>query len=92
LIVQQLSGVSAEPLLVQPGPELVEATLSAGILVLGLSERWREEGLGPVRSEIVAKTRAPTLFVRRGTRPGALAPADSMTRFKWSTAGADQVR
>jgi len=51
------------------------------------SERWREEGLGPVRAEIVKAAPAPILLVRRGTRAGALAPRDDMTRFKWSRAG-----
>lgn len=92
LIVQQLSGVSAEPLLVRPGPELIEATMSAGVLVIGLSDRWREEGIGPVRGQIAGRTQAPTLFVRRGTRPGALAPRDTMTRFRWSAATASEVR
>jgi Bacterial transcriptional activator domain len=31
----------------------------------------------------------PTLFLRRGARPGDLAPAETATRFRWSlTAGA----
>ena len=46
----------------------------AGLLVVGLSERWRQEGLGPTRSEIARAAPAPVVFVRRGTRPGALAP------------------
>jgi len=87
LVVQQLAGIPAEPVLVKPGPAVVEATRGAGLLVIGLSERWRQEGLGPVRSEIAKTAPAPTLFVRRGERPGALAPRDDMTRFRWSTAG-----
>ena len=43
--------------------------------MIGLSERWRQEGLGPTRSEIAKAAPAPMLFVRRGLRPGALAPA-----------------
>jgi hypothetical protein len=27
------------------------------------------------------------LFVRRGSRPGALAPSTDVTRFSWSAAG-----
>ena len=49
--------------------------------------RWREEGLGPTRSEIARAAPAPVLFVRRGTRPGALAPREDVTRFSWSAAG-----
>jgi hypothetical protein len=47
---------------------------------------WRQEGLGPVRSAIARSAPAPTLFVRRGTRPGALAPRSDLTRFTWSAA------
>ncbi len=87
LVVQQLAGIAAEPVLVEPGPQLVAAAKGAGLLVIGVSERWRDEGLGPVRSEIAKTAPAPTLFVRRGQRPGALAPKDNMTRFRWSSAG-----
>ena len=40
-------GVSAEPLVAEPGREgVVDATGRAGLLVIGLSERWEREGLG----------------------------------------------
>jgi hypothetical protein len=55
--------------------------------VIGLSDRWRQEGLGPTRSEIAKAAPAPTLFVRRGLRPGALAPRGNETRFTWSSPG-----
>jgi K+:H+ antiporter len=92
LVVQQLAGIAAEPVLVEPGPQVVEAAAGAGLLVIGLSERWRSEGLGPVRSEIAKTAPAPTLFVRRGERAGALAPKDNMTRFRWSSADAPARR
>jgi hypothetical protein len=72
--------------LVEPGRPVLRAAEGAGLLVVGLSERWREEGLGPVRAEIVKTAPAPTLLVRRGTRPGALAARDDVTRFRWSRA------
>ncbi len=84
LVVQQLAGVSTEPVLAGPGQDVVRAASVAGLLVIGLSERWRQEGLGPLRSEIARRAPAPILFVRRGQRPGALAPKDDMTRFQWS--------
>ncbi|TMK27404.1 MAG: hypothetical protein E6G64_12490 [Actinobacteria bacterium] len=92
LVVQQLAGIAAEPVLVEPGPQLISAASRAGLLVIGLSERWRQEGLGPVRSEIAKTAPAPTLFVRRGERPGTLAPKEDMTRFRWSSAGAPLAR
>jgi hypothetical protein len=86
LVVQQLAGITAEPVLVNPGPDVIRAASGAGLLVVGLSDSWRDEGLGPVRSEIVKTAPAPTLLVRRGTRPGALAARDDVTRFRWSRA------
>ena len=57
---------------------------SAGLLVVGLTERWRSEGLGRTRTEIALSPPAPTIFVRRGLRPGALAPSSTRTHFTWS--------
>jgi hypothetical protein len=87
LVVQQLTGITAEPLLANPGADLMNKAEDAGLLVVGLSERWKEEGLGALRAEIVKSASAPTLLVRRGTREGVLAARDSVTRFRWSQAG-----
>jgi Kef-type K+ transport system membrane component KefB len=88
LLVQQATGVATEPLMVAGGRDgIVEAAQGAGLLVVGLSERWRREGLGATRSAIAKAAPAPVLFVRRGTRPGVFAPSDSVTQFNWSMAG-----
>jgi len=86
LVVQQLAGITTEPVLVDlSNGGLLPATLGAGLLVIGLSDRWKSEGLGPVRAEIAKAAPAPILFVRRGTRPGALAPrTGDVTKFAWS--------
>jgi ADP-ribose pyrophosphatase YjhB (NUDIX family) len=85
LIVQRIAGVAAEPLLGGPGRRgIAELADGAGLLVVGLSERWRQEGLGRVRGELAEKPPAPTVFVRRGSRPGGLEPAETRTRFRWS--------
>jgi DNA-binding SARP family transcriptional activator len=84
LAVQRALGVAAEPLLVEPGPDaLVAAAAEAGVTVVGLSDRWRKEGLGPSRAALAGSGR-PTLLVRKGLRPGGLAPAENLTRFTWS--------
>jgi Kef-type K+ transport system membrane component KefB len=89
MLVQQYAGIAAEPVMAEPGREgIIEAAEGSGLLVLGLSDRWKEEGLGPTRSEIAKTAPAPTLFVRRGLRPGALAPRGDVTRFTWSSPGA----
>jgi hypothetical protein len=54
------------------------------LVVVGLSERWRQVGVGAVRLALAEKARAPVLLVRRGLRPGGLAPSASLTRFTWS--------
>jgi Kef-type K+ transport system membrane component KefB len=88
LLVQRFVGVAAEPLLAEAGREgLVQAAAGAGLLVIGLSDRWREEGLGPVRREIAGAAPAPIIFVRRGLRAGALAPRTDVTQFTWSHVG-----
>ena len=88
LIVQRTMGVVAEPLLANPGRKGVIALAGeAGLLVVGLSERWRLEGLGRVRGELAEAPPAPTVFVRRGPRPGGLSPAETRTRFSWSLTG-----
>jgi DNA-binding SARP family transcriptional activator len=85
LIVQRIAGVAAEPLLASPGRKEVMALADgAGLLVAGLSERWRQEGLGRMRGALVESPPAPTVLVRRGPRPGGLAPPETLTRFGWS--------
>jgi DNA-binding SARP family transcriptional activator len=86
IAIQQLVGVDAEPALADPGPEgLVEAAHEAGVAVVGLSGRWRREGLGVARRALLAAG-GPTLVVHRGTRPGGLAPRETLTRFTWTIA------
>ena len=86
LAVQRVVGVDAEPLLVEPG-ELVAAVGDAKVIAIGISPRWRTEGIGDVRRELVRNAAAPTLLVHRGPRPGGLAPRDPRTRFTWSIEG-----
>ncbi|MEX2275081.1 MAG: AfsR/SARP family transcriptional regulator [Actinomycetota bacterium] len=85
LAVQRVLGISAKPLLTPPGEEgMLEASRDAGLLVVGLSTRWHREGLGPARLRLAREAPPPTLLVRRGLRPGGLAPPATLTRFTWS--------
>jgi len=82
LLVQQTTGIATEPLVSAGGREgIVSAAAGAGLLVIGLSDRWRQEGLGATRSEIAKAAPAPVLFVRRGSRKGLFAPRENVTRF-----------
>ena len=89
LAVQRAVGVSAEPQLVEPDPvRLLEASRDARIVVVGLTSRWRAEGLGAAREALASRVRPPTLVVRRGGRPGGLASPAGVTRFTWTIAPA----
>jgi DNA-binding SARP family transcriptional activator len=91
LLVQQIVGIVTEPVLVPPGEQgVLDASRDARLLVVGLSERWRSEGIGPVRLAVAAGSGVPTLFVRRGLRPGGVAPNNTLTRFTW-TLGSHQI-
>ena len=76
LIVQRTAGIVAEPVLAQPRAAGVwrRRPQGAGALIVGLSERWREEGLGRARSELAEPAaRADGLRAPRSAsrRPGA---------------------
>src|SRR5262249_60750171 len=50
LAVQRVVGVDAEPLLAEPVEDaLVAAVESAALVVVGISARWRQEGIGDTR-------------------------------------------
>jgi hypothetical protein len=88
LMVQQVVGIVTEPVLIPAGEEgVVGAAQDARLLVLGLSDRWRTEGIGAARVSVAAAVHVPTLFVRRGLRPSGIAPRETFTRFTWTLAG-----
>jgi hypothetical protein len=87
LAIQLAFGIAAEPLLVPPGPEgILGAAEGASLVVAGLSDRWRRNGLGEARQALANRTRVPIVLVRRGLRPGGLAPRATLTRFTWTAA------
>jgi DNA-binding SARP family transcriptional activator len=85
LLVQQVVGIVTEPVLIPAGDRgVIQAAAGARLLVVGLSERWRVEGIGPIRLLIAAAVDAPVLFVRSGPQPGGLAAPQTLTRFTWT--------
>jgi len=92
MLIQQVVGIVAEPVLVPAGEAgFLEAAAGGRLLVVGLSDRWRTEGIGRTRLAVALEARAPTLFVKRGLRPSGIAPSETLTRFTW-TLGADELR
>ena len=87
LAVQRGLGVIAEPVIVEPAPAaLLAVAREAGLVVVGLTDRWRHEGLGRTRTALATAGDVTTVLVRRGLRPGGLAPRDGDTRFTWTLA------
>ena len=85
LAVQQAIGVQTGPALAEPSEEgLLAAVHEASVVVVGVSDRWREQGLGPTRRGIVRAGSTPVLLVHHGPRPGGLAPREARTRFTWT--------
>jgi len=85
LAVQRVVGVETEPLLAEATDEaLLAAVEAAALVVVGISPRWRQHGIGDARRALVRDGRAPILLVHGGKRPGGLAPHGSRTRFTWS--------
>jgi DNA-binding SARP family transcriptional activator len=85
LALQRGVGIRADTRLTGEGAGgVLEAATGAATLVVGLSERWQSEGLGQARTQLVREARCPVVFVRRGVRPGGLAPPGALTRFTWS--------
>jgi hypothetical protein len=65
---------------------LLEAATTAGLVVAGVSDRWRAERIGPFRTALARDAVPPVVLVRQGPRPSALAPRESLTRYTWSVA------
>ena len=90
MMVQQVVGIVTEPVLVPRGASgVLSAARDARLLVVGLSDRWRSEGIGTTRLALAAGAAVPILFVRRGLRPGGVAPEATFTRFTWTLASQD---
>jgi DNA-binding SARP family transcriptional activator len=85
LAAQRVVGVETRPLLAEPTDDaLLAAVEGAALVVVGISPRWRREGIGATRRALVRGARPPVLLVHRGPRPSGLAPHESRSRFTWT--------
>jgi DNA-binding SARP family transcriptional activator len=86
--VQRLVGVTGEPLLADATEVALTAAVEpATIVVVGISSRWRSEGIGATRRALIRRASSPLVLVRGGLKPGGLAPVETRTCFSWSLAG-----
>ena len=77
LVVQRALGIAASPLLLAPhGEALLRAVEGAALVVVGLPDDWRKKGLGVARHALASQAQVPVIVVRRGLRPGGLAPRE----------------
>jgi DNA-binding SARP family transcriptional activator len=83
LALQRVADVDVAPVLADPD-RLVDVVDDAGLVVAGMSPRWRSEGIGAARLALVRDARPTVVLVHRGLRPGVLAPPGSRTRFTWT--------
>jgi nucleotide-binding universal stress UspA family protein len=85
LAAQRVVGVETRPVLAEPTEEaLIASVQSAGLLVAGISPRWRHEGIGAMRRALVRHAGSPVLLVHRGPRPSVMAPREAGTHFTWT--------
>ena len=71
MLVRNFVGVDGEAVLAEPGREgILSAVEGSSLVFIGLSERWRQEGLGETRGAIARAAPAPIVFVRAGDREG----------------------
>jgi hypothetical protein len=84
VVIQRFVDIDTQPVLVEPSSDaLVGALAEASCVVVGISPRWRREGIGATRRALCAAG-IPLMLVHRGLRPGVLAPKNSRTSFTWS--------
>jgi DNA-binding SARP family transcriptional activator len=84
IAVQRTLGIAAEPVvLAADAPAAAAAAAAAGVAVVGLPDEWRSRALGPIRLAALAAAQTG-LVVRRGIRPGGVAPGETLTRYTWS--------
>ena len=87
LALQRGLGVAAEQALVGPGAgSMIEVADAAAVVFAGLADRGVSPGIGAARRAPARGARPPVILVRRGLRPGGLAPPQARTRFTWSGA------
>src|SRR5262249_78431 len=86
LVVQRLAGIEASSVAVRA--DVLEVSAGASLVVLGLSDRWMQEGVGAVRSALAARLDCPLLLARAGPNHRRPSRYGDVSRAPWSRPGA----
>ena len=85
LIVQQIGGLIAEPLLIPRGADaVVEAAATASHVITGVPADYERRGIGTTRREVARRVGTTVTLVRRGARSGVISVDRDVTRFSWT--------
>jgi hypothetical protein len=85
LIVQQIGGLIAEPLLIPRGADaVVDAAAGASHVFTGVPADYELRGIGSTRREVARRVAATVTLVRRGARSGVISADREVTRFSWT--------
>jgi class 3 adenylate cyclase len=85
LIVQQIGGLIAEPLLIPRGAgAVVEAATHASHVLTGVPADYAVRGIGTTRRDVAGRVGATVTLVRRGARSGVISADRDVTRFSWT--------
>jgi class 3 adenylate cyclase len=85
LIVQQIGGLIAEPLLIPRGADaVVEASVNASHVLTGVPADYTVRGIGATRREVARRVGTTVTLVRRGARSGVISADRDVTRFSWT--------
>jgi class 3 adenylate cyclase len=88
LIVQQIGGLIAEPLLIPRGADaVVEAAANASHVLTGVPADYELRGIGATRREVARRVGTTMTLVRRGARSGVISADRDVTRFSWTGTG-----
>lgn len=88
LVIQETVGILAEPRLAEPGADGVLASVTdVNLLVVGLSDRWRIEGVGAARSALIGGSSRPIVLVRAAPGDPGGRRRPTFTRHAWSLIG-----
>src|SRR5439155_6472930 len=85
LIVQQIGGLIAEPLLIPRGADaVVAAAVNASHVITGVPADYEAPGIGSTRCEVARRVETTVTLVRRGARRGVVSRYRDVTRFSWT--------